>query len=162
MGICVSSHVRGGVETAPVPSVNDLQKQLGVSREEAYQQKLDLQSPNFVKRFSESGMSLASKGSMPRTPSASMPRTPSATRSPSSHMCDSFDRQIQSRSFSFDTNGSQHVKLSDKPSGKLVRNRSRSQKSASSDGESLRTAAYAPPARRDSRPLAPPPDPEII
>lgn len=154
MGICVSSHVRGGVETAPVPSVNDLQKQLGVSREEAYQQKLDLQSPNFVKRFSESGMSLASKGSMPRTPSA--------TASPSSHMCDSFDRQIQTRSLSFDTNASQHVKLSDKPSGKFVRNRSRSQKSASSDGESLRTAAYAPPARRDSRPLAPPPDPETI
>jgi DNA-binding GntR family transcriptional regulator len=153
MGICVSSHVKGGVETAPVPSVNDLQKQLGVSREEAYQQKLDLQSPNFVKRFSESGMSLASKGSMPRTGSA----TPSP-----SHTIGSFDREVQSRSLSFDANANQHVKLSDRPSGKFVRNRSRSQKSASSDGESLRKAAYAPPARRDSRPLAPPPDPETI
>lgn len=95
MGICVSSHATGGVETAPVPSVNDLQKQLGVSREEAYQQKLDLQSPNFVKRFSESGMSLASKGSLPRICSW--------TNSPTSTLdFENSSRQMHNRSPSFD------------------------------------------------------------
>lgn len=71
-----------GVETAPLPSVNDIQKTFGVTREEAYQHKLDMQSPDFVKRFSESGMSLTLRGSLSKHNSQC--GTPTASRTFSS------------------------------------------------------------------------------